>query len=274
MGASTQTAQTPPAPADKPLETIWAPFTIRKLDLDDLMTALRLGFADFKAMPSHLIFIATIYPLGAFLLADLSISNRLLPYFFPLVSGFAIIGPFAAVGLYEISRRRGMGQKPRWSDVFGILKAPGRGAMLMVAFALFLIFAAWMAAAHVIYGLTMGSFNPETITAFLKVVFMTKAGWMLIILGHGAGFVFAGLAFAISVISFPLLLDRPVSAADAIRASVMTVRTNPVTMALWAGIIAGALMLGSAFLFIGLVLVLPILAHASWHLYRRAVAWA
>ena len=194
------------------------------------------------------------------------------------ISGFAAnsSGNSSVAIMYAvtgISRRRSQGVEPRWSDVFGVLKAPGRGAMLLVAVALFLIFAAWMVAAHIIYGLTMGSYSPETVGGFLNAVFTTKSGWMLIILGHAAGFVFAGLAFAISVVSFPLLLDKPVSAADAIRASVMTVRTNPMTMLLWAGIIAGALMLGSAFLFVGLVLVLPILAHASWHLYRRAVAW-
>jgi uncharacterized membrane protein len=107
----------------------------------------------------------------------------------------------------------------------------------------------------------------------LQSVLTTDAGWRLIVIGHAVGFVFAALAFVISVVSFPLLLDRPVGVGEAISASVAVVRRNPVTMAIWAAIIAGGLMAGSALLFVGLVVVLPVLAHASWHLYRRAVRW-
>ncbi len=250
MIATTKSTQIPPTELKKFQAGVSPSFSIRKLGINDISEILRLGLADFKAMPTHLFFIAAIYPVCAFFLANLSISYNLLPYFFPMLSGFALLGPFAAIGLYEISRRRDMGLEMSWNDIFGVLNAPGRGAMLVVAFILFLIFAAWMVAAHWIYGAIMGSYTPESITGFLNTLLTTKAGWALIIIGHGVGFAFAALAFTISVVSFPLLLDKPVSATEAIRASVMTVRTNPVVMTCWAATIAVALMLGSALLFI------------------------
>jgi uncharacterized membrane protein len=250
------------------------PFTIRKLVPDDLLQALKLGFLDFKAKPSHLIFLAAIYPVGAFMLAQLTVGYDLLPLFFPLLAGFAILGPFAAIGLYEISRRREMGSEPSWRDALEVWHAPGRSGILALGLLLCLIFAVWMVTADWLYGRIMGGQTPASISGFLTDVMTTRAGWSLIVFGHAAGLVFAALAFAMSVISFPLLIDRPVGAIEAIRASVMTVRTNPMTMALWAAIIAVGLMAGSALLFVGLVIVLPVLAHASWHLYRRAVVWA
>jgi uncharacterized membrane protein len=248
-------------------------FTINDLTVSDLKDALRKGWADFMAMPSHLIFLVAIYPICAFLLAQLTYSFDLLPLFFPLVAGFAILGPFVGVFLYEISRRRELGLEPTWSDALKVWDAPGRGSILGVALLLFVIFAVWMAAADRLWVAIMGGQDFDSLGGFLRGVLTTGAGWTLIVVGHAVGFVFAALAFMISAVSFPLLLDRPAGAAEAIRASIMTVRRNPGVMAVWAAIIAAGLMAGSALLFVGLVIVLPVLAHASWHLYRRAVAW-
>jgi uncharacterized membrane protein len=248
-------------------------FTINALSVDDLKDALRKGWADFMAMPSHLIFLAAVYPIVAFLLAQLTYSFDLLPLFFPLVAGFAIMGPFVGVFLYEISRRRELGDDPRWKDALKVWDSPGRGSILAVGLALFVIFAAWMAAADRLWVLIMGAQDFDSVGGFLRGVLTTGAGWTLIVVGHIVGFVFAAAAYMISVVSFPLLLDRQVGAGEAMRASVMTVRRNPWVMTVWAAIIAAGLMAGSALLFVGLVIVLPVLAHASWHLYRRAVAW-
>jgi len=248
-------------------------FVIQGIGTDDLKQAIRLGWEDFRAMPSHLIFLVAIYPAGAFLLGQLTSGYDLLPMFFPLVAGFALLGPFAALGLYEISRRREMGAVPHWRDVLELWHSPSRGAILTLGVLLLVIFAAWMLTANWLYARIMGDAGPASISGFVQSVLTTDAGWRLIVIGHAVGFVFAALAFVISVVSFPLLLDRPVGVGEAISASVAVVRRNPVTMAIWAAIIAGGLMAGSALLFVGLVLVLPVLAHASWHLYRRAVRW-
>jgi uncharacterized membrane protein len=248
-------------------------YVVETLQPRDLIDALKMGWEDFKALPSHLIFLVAIYPIAAFLLARLTSGYDLLPLFFPLVAGFALIGPFAAIGLYEISRRKEMGATPHWADVLELWHSPSRGSILALGGLLLLIFAAWMITASWLYGRIMGSVAPDSITGFLNAVLTTSAGWTLILVGHAAGFIFAATAFVISVVSFPLLLDRPVGVGEAISASVATVKRNPFTMAVWAAIIAGGLMAGSALLFVGLVIVLPVLAHASWHLYRKAVRW-
>jgi uncharacterized membrane protein len=248
-------------------------FVIQDITSTDLIDALRSGWADFKALPSHLIFLAAIYPIGAFVLAQLTAGYDVLPLFFPLVAGFAIVGPFAAIGLYDISRRRELGLVPKWADVLGIGSSPSRGAILALGFVLVVIFGIWMITASWLYGRIMGATAPESVGGFINAILTTNAGWALILVGHVVGFFFAVAAFTISVVSFPLLLDRPAGAGEAIRASIGTVKHNPRTMALWAAIIAAGLMAGSALVFVGLVVVLPVLAHASWHLYRKAVHW-
>jgi uncharacterized membrane protein len=249
-------------------------FAVNALSFGDLTEALRKGLADFKAMPSHLIFIAAIYPLGMIVLARLTYSFDVLPLVFPLIAGFAILGPFIGLGLYEISRRREMGAEARWRDMLKVWEAPGRGSILAVGLLLLLVFAAWMLAAGRLYALIMGGRTFETLSAFLMAVLTTSEGWTLIVAGHAIGFCFAALAFALSAVSFPMLLDRNAGAGEAIRASVLTVRRNPLVMASWAAIIAAALMAGTALFLAGLAVVLPVLAHASWHLYRRALTWA
>jgi uncharacterized membrane protein len=249
-------------------------YAVNALTTDDLRDALRKGLADFQALPSHLIFIAAIYPIGAFFLAQLTYSLDVLPLFFPLVAGFAIVGPFVAIGLYEISRRREQGKAVAWSDVLEVKDRPGWGSIVTLGLLLFAIFALWLATAHWLYGVTMGDRPIDSVGSFLRAVLTTAEGWSLIIFGHALGFVFALAAFMLSAVSFPMLLDRPVGVGSAVQASAATIRRNPGTMAVWAAIIAVGLMLGSATLFVGLVLVLPILAHASWHLYRRAISWS
>jgi len=249
-------------------------FTVNRITTADLTASLRSGLEDFRALPSHLIFIAAIYPIGAFLLAQLTYSLDLVPLFFPLVAGFAIVGPFVAIGLYEISRCRERGGKPSWSDVLEVRRSPAWGSILVVGLVLLAIFLAWILTAHWLYVTVMGNRPIGSIGGFLSDVLTTRSGWTLIVLGHLLGFGFAALAYMISAVSFPLLLDRPVGAGTAMKASMMAVTRNPWTMAVWAATIATALMLGSALLFAGLVLVLPILAHASWHVYRRAIRWS
>ncbi|MGL4240033.1 MAG: DUF2189 domain-containing protein [Beijerinckiaceae bacterium] len=248
-------------------------FTINTLRTSDLGDVLRLGWRDFMAMPSHLVFLVAVYPAAAFMLAQLTYSLDMLPMFFPLVAGFAILGPFVGLLLYEISRRRELGLEPRWHDALKVFDSPSRGSFFFIALMLLAIFAAWLVAAARLYTGIMGVTAHDSVGSFLSAVLTTSEGWTLIVVGHAVGFLFAALAFVISVVSFPLLVDRPVGASEAIRASILTVVRNPAVMALWAATIAAGLMAGSALLFVGLVIVLPVFAHASWHLYRRAVTW-
>jgi uncharacterized membrane protein len=244
---------------------------IRKIGVADLGYALRQGFADFSAMPTHVVFIGLIYPVVGLLLARLVFGYDVLPLLFPLMAGFALIGPFAALGLYELSRRREKGLDTAWKHAFDVFRSPSFGAIAALGFLLLVIFFVWLAAANAIYVAWFGYVPAASIPDFLRQIFSTSEGWALIVVGNGVGFVFALLVLIISVVSFPLLLDRNVSVHVAVLTSVRAVLANPLPMALWGLIVAILLALGSIPFFVGLAIVVPVLGHATWHLYRRVV---
>ncbi len=248
------------------------PPAIRRITAADLRDVLAKGLQDFGACRTDVIFICLIYPIAGLVLARAAFGRDMLHLLFPLASGFALVGPFAAVGLYEMSRRREQGAAVRWGDAFGVLASPSIGAILVLGLILMAIFLLWLVAAQVIYMVTLGPAPPTSVGAFARDLFTTRAGWTLIVAGVGVGFLFAVLALVVSVVSFPLLLDRNVGVASAVGTSVRAVMANPVPMAAWGLIVAAGLVIGSIPLFVGLVIVLPVLGHATWHLYRRVTA--
>jgi uncharacterized membrane protein len=239
---------------------------VRKIGPADLRGALAKGIDDFLAMPSSLFFLALIYPIVGICLAGIA-----LPLLFPLMSGFALVGPFAAIGLYEISRRRELGLETSWANAFDVRHSPSVPSLLALGLLLLIIFRLWLAAAELLYGWLYGPGAPESYVRFLIDVLTTSRGWTLIVLGNTIGAAFAVVVLAISVVSFPLLLDRDVGLAVAVLTSLRAVRENPVTMAIWGLIVAAVLAIGFLLLFVGLAVAVPILAHASWHLYRKVV---
>lgn len=246
--------------------------SVRKIGREDIFAALRAGTIDFGAYRSDVIFLCIAYVAVGLVLAQFAFGHDMLPMLFPLASGFILLAPFAAVGLYEMSRRREQGAQVHWTNAFDVLREPGFPAIAMLGVMLIVLFLAWLGAAWGIYAATLGPAEPTSLGAFATAVFTTPAGWALIGIGCGVGFLFALLAMAMSVVSFPLLLDRDVGLDTAIATSFRVVRVNPGMMALWGLIVAGALAIGMIPLFIGLIVVMPILGHATWHLYRRAVA--
>ena len=245
---------------------------IHKIEWRDLVDALSRGFADFSARPSHMVFLCLIYPIVGVMIGRATMQGDLLPLFFPLSAGFALIGPFAAIGLYELSRRREQGMDASWSKVFDVIHLPSIGAILGIGVLLMVIFVAWLAAAEWIYKLTLGPAFPTSIAGFAHDLFGTSAGWALIIVGNVAGFFFAGVALTIGVVSFPMLVDRNVGFAAAISTSVRCIAANPMTLALWGFIVAAVLFVGAIPVFVGLAVALPVLGHATWHLYRKLVS--
>jgi len=244
---------------------------IRTVTMNDLKDALRAGWADFTAMPSHAIFLCIIYPVVGIVLAQLIFGYAILPFLYPLAAGFALIGPIAALGLYELSRRREAGLETSASNALDVLHSPSIGAITGLGLLLLAIFFIWIAAAHAIYVANFGYAMPASASEFISNLFTTRAGWSLIIIGNLVGFVFAVIALMLSVVSFPMLLDRDVGAATALSASVRLVAANPMSMALWGLIVAVLLLIGSLPFFIGLAVVIPVLGHSTWHLYRKAI---
>jgi uncharacterized membrane protein len=244
---------------------------VRRIALADLKDVLAKGLDDFGTYRTDVIFLCIIYPLAGLVLASLAFGYDMLPLLFPLASGFALIGPVAAVGLYEMSRRREQGVDITWADAFGVVRAPAFGAILVLGLVLLAIFLLWLAAAYAIWLATLGPEHPASVGSFARDVLTTGEGWTLIVAGVGVGALFAVLVLMISVVSFPLLLDRDVGVYRAVATSVRAVLANPVPMIAWGLIVAGGLVLGSIPVLLGLIIVMPVLGHATWHLYRKVV---
>ncbi len=245
-------------------------FVIRRISPADLVAALRDGFDDFRQVPTQLAFICVIYPMVALLAAKLTAGYRVLPLFYPMATGFALVGPVAALGMYEISRRRERNLPVSWRDAFAVLQSKSLPHVIQMALVLLVVFVLWMVVAQSTYTALFdeGSMNSLSDMMYQMV---SGAGIALIVIGNFMGLLFALLVLSISVVSFPLILDRNVDVATAIRTSLAAMARNPVTMLLWGLIVAVSLLVGSLLLFVGLAVVIPILGHATWHLYRRLI---
>lgn len=257
-----------------PVSAVWRPGEpiVRKIDFADLKDAITKGLEDFKAIPSHALFIGILYPLLGLVLCRVLFGYDILPLVFPLIAGFALIGPLAAIGLYELSRRRELGLDTSALHAFDVLRSPSIGAITRVGILLAAIFFAWIGTAQLMAKQILGSQTSSSVEAFARDVLTTDAGRELILVGNGVGFVFAVVAMVVSVVSLPMLVDRKVGAGTAIRTSIRAVLENPVMMALWGLFVAIALLLGAIPLLLGLAIVLPVLGHATWHLYRKVVS--
>jgi len=249
-----------------------SPPVVRRIGIADLKWAVTQGARDFEACRTDVIFLCLIYPIAGLIIARFAFNQGLIPLIFPLIAGFALIGPLFGVGLYEMSRRREQGVPIGWADAFAVLRSPAIGSILVLGLVLLALFALWLFAAWFIYLVTLGPDLPISASAFANDVLTTKQGWTMTAIGMGVGFLFALVVLIISVVSFPLLLDRNVGVYRAIATSLRAVRENPGPMAAWGLIIAGGLLIGAIPLLVGLAIALPILGHATWHLYRKVVA--
>jgi uncharacterized membrane protein len=244
---------------------------IRRIDTADLKDALIKGFADFNAMPTHLFFLGLVYPIVTLIFARTYADLDVLPLVFPLLAGYTLIGPLIATGMYELSRRRELGIYTSRANAFEVFRSPSILATAVLGVVLMVIYFAWLLAAWGIYALNFGDTLVSSVSEFANLVLTTPAGWTLIVQGSSAGFLFAVVVLTLSVVSFPLLLDRNVSVMVAIKTSVRAVLANSVMIAIWGVVVAVALVLGSLPFFVGLAVVMPVLGHATWHLYRKIV---
>lgn len=245
---------------------------VHKISMSDVIDCLRLGAQDFYAAPTHYVFLGLIYPIAGVLLMTWAAGADLLPLIFPLASGFALIGPFAALGLYEISRRRQEGRQTHWSDIVALRDSPALPSILMFGALLLGVELLWLLVAQGLYIQLFDNEVPLRVDWFIADVFNTEAGLSLIIWGVMIGFLFALVVLASSVVAFPMLLDRDCGLGIAIETSLRVSRQNPVEILAWGAIVAGLLVVGFLPLMVGLAVVMPILGHATWHLYRKTVA--
>jgi uncharacterized membrane protein len=247
------------------------PIPIRTISDEDLRFALREGMNDFLAMRGDIVFAGLIYTLIGLAAVVMTTNGALMPYFFPVVAGVGLLGPIAAVGFYELARRREDGLESGWRHFLDVRKRPAADDVGMVAGLLLLIFFLWLLAAAALYGLLFGWTTPESIPEFLGMVFTTARGWALIVAGAAVGGIFGWLVLALSVVSLPMLVDRDVDAAQAVSTSWQAAHANKGPMLRWGLIVLGLLVLGSIPLFVGLAVVLPWLGYSTWHLYTRLV---
>jgi uncharacterized membrane protein len=248
-----------------------ARYAVRKIGSADLQWALAEGWRDFQEKRGDLIFVALLYPAIGLIAAVLLFNDAALPLFFPVAAGLSILGPAVASGFYELARRREAGLEATWRHFFDPLFGPARDTLLMLTVGLMVIFGIWIAFAYGIYAATMGPDFPHGIAEFARRIFLTPAGWAMMLIGNLAGAVFALIVLVCTVVSFPMAVDKPVDPGTALDASIRAFRANPGMIIGWGVRVALLLVLGALPAFIGLAVVLPVLGYATWHLYTRLV---
>jgi uncharacterized membrane protein len=245
---------------------------VRKISNEDLRIALRQGLDDFLTFRGDIILAGLIYTVLGLAAVVMTTSMPLMPFFFPVVAGVGLLGPVAAVGFYELAKRREAGETNlHWFNFLDVRKRPSVDEMGMVAGLLLAIFFLWLLAAGALYAVLFGWATPTSIPQFFSMVFTTGSGWALILGGVVVGALFGWIVLALSVVSMPMLVDSNVSASQAVSASWRAAHANKPQMIRWGLTVLGLLILGSIPVFVGLAFVLPWLGYATWHLYTRLV---
>jgi len=257
-----------------------APVTIRHIDLSDLRASLRDGWRDFDEKRGDILVVGFLYPLIGLVVAALALNDRFVPLAFPLCAGLSLLGPAVAVGFYELARRRERGEESDWSHFLDGFRRNG-ASIALATLVLAALFGLWLAAAWLLYTQAFGSgymlwsfdqSNAVTLRDFLSHLFTTREGWTLILLGNLVGAGFALVVLAVSVVTFPMLVDRHADVGTAFATSLRAFAANWKPLIGWGVIVGALLVLGSIPAFIGLAIVLPLLGYATWHLYTRMIA--
>lgn len=240
----------------------------RDLAIADLRAALAAGWGDFRNEPLFGLFFALIFVAGGLALTYFLLARGEYSWAIPAAAGFPLLAPFAAVGLYEVSRRRELGLPMKWSAILGAVKGRGDEQILAMGVIIFVAFGFWVIVAHVIFSIAIAEAGAGSESlAFLA----TNTGLTMLVIGSLIGGVMALAFFAITVFSLPMLVDREVDFLTSVIASLACFRANWRVLLIWAFLISAVLFASIATGFLGLLMTLPILGHATWHLYRRAI---
>lgn len=249
-----------------------ADIKVNRIGIEDLWECLRKGYDDFSNKPSSAVALLILYyPLAAVIFTLFALDQELRYLLFPLVAGFTLFGPIVAVVFFGLSRSREKGEEMRWRVAYRFVHSASFAPILGLSIVMTLLYLFWLYGAELLFFGIMGSAPIESAGSFFGRLFSTREGWLLIAYGNFVGFLFAFAAMALSIVSFPLALDKPVTAITAASVSVRAFTTNSVVLGVWGLVVVGLLALGTATLLMGLALVLPVLGHATWHLYRKLI---
>ncbi len=243
----------------------------RTIELKDLWQALRLGYEDYGANFGTFFILIAFYFMSALVISLFATDQALWYLFFPMVAGFNLLGPIVATAFFEMSKQREQGKTPRWGTAFNFVHTHSFAPILALSILMMLLYVGWLSMAELIYFGTFGDRPPESLADFMGQLFSTRHGNALIAYGNLVGFLFAFAALAISVVAFPLALDKPVTSLTAIVVSIRAVTSNVYVMAVWGIVVVALLLVGALFFLIGLAFTLPVLGHATWHLYRKLI---
>lgn len=243
---------------------------ILTVETSDLAHALRRGWQDFRAAPLYGLFFAAVYVAGGWLILWAMTAQGQIWWTLPASAGFPILGPFIACGLYEVSRRLERGEALDWPGVLQVILRQKDRQIPAIAAVIVVYFLFWNFLAHMIFALFLGTATMTNVSSSIAI-FLTPAGLAFLAVGTAVGAVFAGMLYALTVVALPMLLDREVDFMTAMLTSFDLVRHSPVTMLGWGAFIGAALFVGMLPGFLGLFVVLPVLGHATWHLYRRVI---
>jgi len=244
---------------------------VRRVTAVDIAEALSAGLRDFQALPFYGLAFGALYAAGGIAILLCLTAFGLVYLAYPLAAGFALIGPFVAIGLYELSRRRESGQEISLRGIWATVRS--RSEIGWMAFVTLFVFVIWMYQVRLMIALLLGlNASFSSLQQFIAVVLTTNEGLMFLVIGNAVGAALSLILFSLTVVSFPLLLDRDVDFVTAMVTSVRSVVTSPVPMIGWAAVIVVLLIVSIMPYFLGLLVTLPVLGHATWHLYRRIVA--
>ena len=241
------------------------------LSFDDLNVCLRKGMSDFLKAPAFGLFFGVIYALGGiFIIQSLFVWEKVW-LIYPVIIGFPLIGPFAGVGLYEVSRRLEEGKRLDWGVIFSVIWKQMGGELKWMAFVMLFIFWIWMYQVRLLMALILGHMSFPSWEKFFQILTTTTEGWIFILVGHIVGAFLALFLFSVTVVSIPLLLERDRDFITAMITSVKTVVQSPIVMLCWGVFVTLSVMVSFIPAFLGLLVVLPVLGHTTWHIYKKAV---
>ncbi len=243
---------------------------IMSITRDDVLSALKSGLADFQRAPKYGLFFGLVFSVVGIAITMALFRGDVSYWIFPFAAGFPVIGPFAAVGLYEVSRRLEAGEEVSWGPVLSAGFRHGNSQLPMYAVFAIMAFLAWLVLARVIFAVSFGTASMTNVMTSLDI-FFTGPGLAMLFIGTIVGAALAVLMFSVSVIAVPLLLDQDIDVVTAMITSLKTIVENREAMVFWGVIVAAAIIVAMLPLFLGMILVFPVLGHGSWHIYRKSI---